>query len=155
MRRRAHFPGAWLISESEPPAKVPNYLWSWLENCFHCEETPSSGFLQESFIKRLELINHHTSRCSRLKENGDGSWEVSSTKGVLIRKALSYADVICPNIVKMSKKKYGRVFKAFSLPRLKRSSQAPPPAWNSKMTSVRQCALRPSSIFSATATHSI
>lgn len=114
MRHKACLPAARLISDSEPQAKVPNYLWSWLGNCFHCEETPSSGFLRESFIKRLELINHQTSRCSRLKGDGGSSWEALSTKGELIRKALSYADVICRHIVKISKKMRAR------------SSQAPP-----------------------------
>lgn len=66
-------------------AKVPNYLWSWLENCFHCEQAPSSGFLQESFIKRLELINHQTSRCSRLKEDCGGSWELQAGTGMPYR----------------------------------------------------------------------
>lgn len=85
VRHKACLPGALLISESEPPAKVPNYLWSWLGNCFHCEQTPSSGFLQESFIKRLELINHQTSRCSRLKEDCGGSWELQAGAGMPYR----------------------------------------------------------------------
>lgn len=83
-------------------------------------------------------------------------WDALSTKGELIRKALSYASARrrlptrCEDV-----KKYRRIFKAFSPPRLERGSQAPLPAWNSEMTSVCPRALLCSSIFSPTATHSI